>query len=85
MKPYCTQNQGDCETCALVNYGLDCRNNPVGKGGAGRGQGRKPSPDPRKIRSIAATDGEWKEIKIRAKAAKKSLGEYLISRALGDD
>ena len=43
MKPYCTQDNGDCETCSLVNYGLDCRNNPVGRGGAGRGQGRKPT------------------------------------------
>lgn len=41
MKPYCTQNQGDCESCSLVNYGRDCMNNPVGQGGPGRGQGRK--------------------------------------------
>lgn len=30
-KEYCTQNNGDCRTCSLVNYGLDCRNNPVEK------------------------------------------------------
>ena len=29
MKPYCTQNGGDCETCSLVNYGRDCQNNPL--------------------------------------------------------
>jgi hypothetical protein len=29
MKTYCTQNQGDCSTCSLVNYGKDCLNNPV--------------------------------------------------------
>lgn len=29
MKPYCTQNSGDCATCSLVNYGLDCANNPI--------------------------------------------------------
>jgi hypothetical protein len=29
MKPYCTQNDGDCNTCSLVNYGRDCRNRPV--------------------------------------------------------
>ncbi len=29
--PYCTQNGGDCQTCALVNYGRDCMNNPVEK------------------------------------------------------
>jgi len=26
---YCTQNGGDCPTCALVNYGRDCQNNPL--------------------------------------------------------
>jgi hypothetical protein len=29
MKSYCTQNDGDCETCGLVNYGRDCRNVPL--------------------------------------------------------
>jgi hypothetical protein len=29
MRPYCTQNNGDCSTCSLVNYGLDCANNPI--------------------------------------------------------
>lgn len=28
-KTYCTQNDGDCETCALVNYGRDCMNQPI--------------------------------------------------------
>jgi len=28
-KPYCTQNNGDCGSCSLVNYGRDCENNPV--------------------------------------------------------
>ena len=28
-KSYCTQNNGDCSTCNLVNYGLDCTNNPI--------------------------------------------------------
>jgi hypothetical protein len=27
-KSYCTQN-GNCETCSLVNYGRDCRNIPL--------------------------------------------------------
>lgn len=26
---YCTQNDGDCTTCSLVNYGRDCVNNPI--------------------------------------------------------
>lgn len=44
-KPYCTQNNGDCSTCGLVNYGRDCANNPLWGGpreGAGRpSTGRK--------------------------------------------
>ncbi len=28
-KDYCTQDDGDCLTCSLVNYGRDCMNNPV--------------------------------------------------------
>ncbi len=26
---YCSQNDGDCTTCSLVNYGLDCHNNKI--------------------------------------------------------
>jgi len=29
MKAYCTQNNGDCSTCSLVNYGHDCQNNRI--------------------------------------------------------
>jgi len=25
-KKYCTQNNGDCNTCGLSNYGRDCNN-----------------------------------------------------------
>ena len=28
-KDYCTQNDGDCSTCSLVNYGYDCMNHKV--------------------------------------------------------
>ena len=28
-KTYCSQNNWDCETCSLVNYSLDCHNNPI--------------------------------------------------------
>lgn len=63
-KPYCTQNNSDCPTCSLVNYGLDCQNNPIGQGGPGRGQGRK-----HKIggamptRAIRMTDDEYIKVK----------------------
>lgn len=26
---YCAQNNGDCSSCSLVNYGQDCHNNIV--------------------------------------------------------
>ena len=29
MKDYCTQNNGDCLTCSLNNYGRDCMNQPI--------------------------------------------------------
>lgn len=29
IKPYCTQNDGLCENCSLVNYGKDCYNNQL--------------------------------------------------------
>jgi antitoxin component of RelBE/YafQ-DinJ toxin-antitoxin module len=28
-KSYCTQNNGDCSSCSLVNYNRDCQNNPI--------------------------------------------------------
>lgn len=29
MKNYCTQNNGICETCSLVSYNKDCKNNKL--------------------------------------------------------
>lgn len=29
IKSYCTQNDGDCLTCSLTNYGRDCKNNEL--------------------------------------------------------
>jgi hypothetical protein len=55
MKPYCTQNNGDCKTCSLVSYNRDCQNNPL-KGGPGKGQGRKPTG--RKRQQYYVTDEE---------------------------
>ena len=26
---YCSQNDQDCDTCGLVNYGQDCHNYPL--------------------------------------------------------
>lgn len=29
MKDYCKQNDGNCFSCSLNNYGRDCYNNPI--------------------------------------------------------
>jgi len=55
MKPYCTQNNGDCSTCSLVNYGRDCQNQPLW-GGSRPGAGRKPTG--RKKQTFYITDEE---------------------------
>jgi len=31
VPPYCVQNDGDCWSCSLNNYGRDCVNNPIPK------------------------------------------------------
>jgi len=36
-REYCTQNNGDCETCSLSNYGRDCMNNPIATKCGGNG------------------------------------------------
>lgn len=41
-RPYCTQNEGHCSTCSLVNYNRDCQNIPI-QGGRREGAGRKPT------------------------------------------
>jgi hypothetical protein len=60
MKPYCTQNNGDCSTCSLVNYNRDCMNVPI-RGGYRPGAGRKPTG--RKKKNYYVTDEE--NIKVR--------------------
>jgi hypothetical protein len=55
MKPYCTQNNGNCSTCSLVNYGRDCHNNPIW-GGRREGAGRPATG--RKKRTYYVTDEE---------------------------
>lgn len=60
VKPYCTQNQGDCSTCSLVNYGRDCYNNSL-HGGYREGAGRKPTG--RKKHQYYVTDSENEQIR----------------------
>lgn len=59
-KPYCTQNNGDCSTCSLVNYNRDCQNNPV-QGGPRKGAGRKPTG--RRKTNIYVTEEEEKLVR----------------------
>lgn len=60
MKPYCTQNNGDCSTCSLVSYNRDCRNNPIW-GGKREGAGR-PATGRRK-RGFYVTDEEYEQLR----------------------
>ena len=55
IKPYCTQNNGDCSACSLVSYNRDCQNIPI-HGGHRLGAGRKSTG--RKKRTIYVTDEE---------------------------
>lgn len=71
IKPYCTQNSSDCSTCSLVNYGLDCQNNPIGRGGPGRGQGR-PATGAMPTRAIRMTGEEYIKIKEYLRQIRKA-------------
>ena len=51
-------------------------------GGHRDGAGRKPVDNPKKQRSIAATDDEWQKLKELAKKNKQSVSDYLITRGL---
>ena len=38
---YCIQNNGDCKSCSLANYGRDCSNQPISsKRNSGHNGGR---------------------------------------------
>ena len=51
-------------------------------GGFRDGAGRKPIDNPRKQRSITATDDEWQQLKEIAKKNKQSISDYLITSGL---
>ena len=60
-KDYCTQNDGDCDTCSLVNYGRDCQNNPT------TGQmiiRQVPESIRREFKSLCAREGKSMQEKI---------------------
>jgi len=63
VKPYCTQNAGNCKTCSLVNYNRDCYNQPL-HGGKRPGAGsKKQAPPDAKRRTLLVTDSEHAIIK----------------------
>lgn len=73
MKPYCTQNNGDCSSCSLVNYGKDCYNKPIW-GGSRQGAGRPATG--RKKYNFYITEAEHEKLseylkKIREESEKK--------------
>jgi hypothetical protein len=73
-KSYCTQNNGDCSTCSLVNYGMDCGNNSIPQA---KSKGTKED------RVMAAYDGH----KGRQTVAhiKKLIGKELADRLTGHE
>ena len=81
MKEYCTQNNGDCATCSLVNYGRDCQNIPLW-GGKREGAGRPEMDDKKKPRSIKFSDAEWEEVREKAEAKGISISAYVRETAL---
>lgn len=80
MKSYCTQNNGDCSTCSLVNYNRDCYNSPI-HGGLREGAGRPLADEPKRNHSIKFTDSEWDLIKLKA-INDKSISDYIRRKAL---
>jgi hypothetical protein len=60
-KDYCTQNDGDCETCSLANYGKDCMNNPIEK----------------KLKTIKVDYETWKALRRLSVETEKSIGNLI--------
>lgn len=81
IKPsYCTRPAVEsCRDCSLTSYNRDCQNK---HGGYRENSGRKPSPDPRKARSIKFTDAEWETLKQKADSLGKTISDYIRDRSL---
>lgn len=75
MKSYCTQNDGKCETCSLVNYGRDCRNEPVAT------VEKKPKVLRGRAAAEVAFDGHHGEVTMEA--VEKFIGDKLRERLTG--
>ena len=66
-KNYCTQNSGKCSTCSLVNYGMDCANNPL----------PSPKTSQTKIERLIAK-GHWHKGPVTTKAVLEQIPQALI-------
>lgn len=65
MKTYCTQNDGDCLTCSLVNYGKDCKNSPL--------TGKYPDMTAEEILDAVRADLREADRSLSAEGRKKAL------------
>ena len=75
---YCTQNNGDCSTCSLANYGRDCQNNSIRK------PGRPASGRPRLInKCFAVEQSTLDKIDAISRVSGESRGK-IIDRMIGD-
>ena len=76
---YCTQNNGDCSTCSLANYGRDCQNNSIRK------PGRPVTGKPPLVRKCFAIEqAVLNKIDSIAKASGESRGKVIERRLRGD-
>ena len=74
-KSYCTRNNGDCYTCTLVNYGLDCANNPL--------PSKQPNKGTKESRAMAAYDGFKGGTTVAH--IRKLIGKELADRLTGHE
>ena len=79
MKPYCTQNNGDCSTCSLVSYNRDCHNVPLW-GGKRPGAGLKSTG--RKKHQFYITDAEAEQVRRLIKQLRQT--EYIRNLIIED-
>jgi len=82
---YCTQNNGQCWTCSLANYGRDCRNKSIAaremgsikserKAASSRANGRLAPPPPPPPRKPRCPECEGKVRRCAACRAKSQQG-----------
>ena len=96
MRTYCTQNDGDCDTCSLVSYGRDCRNVSIAlyaeRQELAEQERNLYSPDyspgsagwkkhNTALKAVAAFDAEHPEIKAELKAQRKAKDAKIAEKS----